>query len=537
MGRPLKSITIVGGGTSGWLTAVFLARAAKASIEDGSLEIALIESPKIPIIGVGESTSPALPQFFQAIGVDEKKFIKQANATFKLSGYFDNWNVFPDGSPRTWINPFMAQKLVSGRSAGYYYLKYGRVPGGLADGYTNAISPCPELIRLGRGPRLLGKGPYESVVQHAYHMDALILAEHLRDLGISKGVKHIVDDVVNVNLDERGFVSSLDLEKHGSHPIELVIDSTGFAGVIINKALGEPFVPFDKYLPNDRAVVMQIPHEDPTKIEPITRSTALGNGWVFNVPLFNRIGTGYVFSSQFTSDEAAAAEFKAHIGPRANDIEPRVIRMRIGKSRRSWVKNCVAIGLSSGFVEPLEATAIHSVDLAARWLYTHFPDSDFDPALADGYNKRIDALYDEIVDFVALHYRLNNRTDTEYWRVAREERPIPESLKGLLALWKYKMPDDNDLPSEYFFSAISYLAALMGKGFYDDITPELPGVEESAWRDTVKIRSEEARQLAAHLPEHYDLLRNLRGEDGMPPPPPSAPPVEKMSMSINFRNH
>ena len=416
------------------------------------------------------------------------------------------------GKPVSWFNPFLASAAIAGRSIGYYYNAFGRSEGGDAPDFSRVVSSGPDLIDRRLGPRRIGIDDYLARVPYAYHFDAMEVAVQLRDLAKSYGVQHILDDVNEVNLDERGFVSSLTLNENGDHPIDLVIDSTGFAGVIINKALGEPFDPLGHYLPNDRAAVVQIPHEDPSNIEPVSRATALSNGWRFTVPLYNRVGTGYVYSSQFISDDAAIAELKSHIGPRVEGKDPRVIRMRIGKSRRSWVKNCIAIGLSSGFAEPLEATAIHSVDLGVRWLYAHFPDSDFNENLQNAYNGLVDEFYDEVIDFIALHYRLNNRTDSEYWRVAREETPIPDSLRQNLDLWRCKMPGPNDLKTEHFFNANNYLTALMGKGFYDQAAPQLQGVAEVDWRQYMGARREQTAKLLSALPGHAALLRAIRGE-------------------------
>lgn len=512
MGKPIQSITIVGGGASGWLTAAFLSRATAPALRDGSINITLIESPKIPIIGVGEATSPALRALFQYIGFNETDFIREANAAFKLSGYFEGWNVDASGNSVSWYNPFLASPAIAGRSSGYYYLKFGK-DGAAEDerDFSRIVSSGPALIDRQRGPRPIGAGDYAATVPYAYHFDAMEVARLLRNLAKTNGVIHILDDVTNVNLDERGHVSSLSLERNGEHPIELVIDSTGFAGVIINKALGEPFDPFGHYLLNDRAAVVQIPHEEPLDIDPVSRANALSAGWRFIVPLYNRIGTGYVFSSQFISDDAAATALIADIGPRAAGKEPRIIPMRIGKSRRSWVKNCIAIGLSSGFVEPLEATAIHSVDLAVRWLYAHFPDSNFSPALQNAYNALVDGFYEEVIDFIVLHYHLNNRTDTDYWCAAREEIPAPESLKHKLELWRHKMPSPNDLKTEHFFNANNYLTALIGKGFYDDNAPQLPGVAAGEWRRYIHARRAQNEKLTAGLPGHVDLLHAIRG--------------------------
>lgn len=513
MGKPIQSLTIVGGGTSGWLAAAFLARLCQHDLQSGAMTITLIESPNIPKIGVGEASAPGLPNTFQAIGLDERKFIRDANVTFKLSGYFDGWNVDSDGKPVTWVNSFMSVPSIAGRSPGYYFLKYGRNED---RDFSKSVSACPEAIYSKRGPRPLSAADYQSTLLYAYHMDAMVVADQLRDISVEIGVKHVRDDVTDVNLDERGFVSSLTLKERGDHPIELVIDATGFAGVIINKALGEPFEPFDKYLVNDRAAVVQIPHDDPTQIAPITQAIALKAGWRFAVPLYNRIGTGYVYSSKFTSDEEAIDELKAHIGPRAEGKDPRVIPMRIGKSRRSWVKNCVALGLSSGFVEPLEATAIHSVDLAVRWLYSHFPDSDFSPALRKSYNRLVDEFYTEVIDFIVLHFHLNNRTDSDYWVAAREEIPIPDSLAEHLELWRHKMPRPGDFKTQHFFNTNTYLAALMGKGFYDGVEIDLPGVVEADWRQFIAARRAQNQQIVNQLPGHYELLQHLRGETAAP---------------------
>lgn len=248
--------------------------------------------------------------------------------------------------------------------------------------------------------------------------------------------------------------------------------------------------------------------------------------------LYNRVGTGYVYSSAYTTDDAAKAALIKHVGPRAKGKDPRIIRMRIGKSRRSWVKNCVAIGLSSGFVEPLEATAIHAVDTSLRWLYAHFPDADFNPALARSFNRLNDELYEEIVDFIVLHFYLNNRTDTAYWRDAGNDRPIPDRLRENLELWQCKMPRPSDLASEHFFGVDSYLAALMGKGFYDQGGPQIPGLDEKDWREFLDHRAKQDRQLLGRLPPHYELLQSIRRQGGAAPPG-----QEREQVKFNIKLH
>lgn len=519
LAEPVKNITVVGGGTSGWLAATYLARLYHERVVRGDLIITVVESPDIGIIGVGESTARPMSELLRNLGIKEADFIKRCNATFKLSGWFANWDVDEKGAPVSWVNPFFSQTDLHGVNPGYLFASYAMDPGGgpTQEGFTEAISVCPAIIRAHKGPRRLGDGDYKSEIPYSYHMDAVELAKILQERGKELGVRHILDHVEEVKLADNGFVSALVLRQHGEHSVEFVIDATGFASIILNKALGEPFENYDKYLLNDRAVVAQLPHDDPTKIEPTSRATGMNAGWSFRVPLFNRVGSGYVYSSRFISDEEAIEEFKRHVGPAAEDIEPRVIRMRIGKARRSWVKNCLALGLSSGFVEPLEATAIYSVQVALQWLHNYFPDTDFDPAVTERYNSLVDGLYDEIVDFISLLFCISNREDTPYWRAVRYEMEIPPRLKENLEVWKRTMPDALDLGAHTFFSPTSYRSALMGKQFYKGRSyAQVAPLTESHWKQYLQIRRERTNGLLNVLPDHYELLRHIRGEASRP---------------------
>ncbi len=287
------------------------------------------------------------------------------------------------------------------------------------------------------------------------------------------GVEHILDDVEDVELDARGHVAAVHLkDRGGHHPVEFVVDCTGFkGGLIINKALKEPFIDYSKYLGNDRAMALQIPHPNPNVIASCTSSTALGAGWSWRVPpLFHRIGTGYVYSNAHRTDDEARDEFMAHLGtdaPPKGGAEPRVIPMRVGRTRNAWVKNCIAIGLSSGFIEPLESTAIHMIDLGIQRLIAYFPDSDFSDAHRNRYNKTMDGLYNEVLDFICLHYALGNRTDSQYWIDARTELQVPDRLAENLELWKHQPPAALDLETGHLFNHPTYQAVLMGKRVYE----------------------------------------------------------------------
>ena len=211
---------------------------------------------------------------------------------------------------------------------------------------------------------------------------------------------------------------------------------------------------------------MQIPHRDPDRLQPYTTSTALTAGWVWNVPLYHRIGTGYVYSSKFKSEDAAIQELLDHLGPIAQGLEPRTLRMRIGRMRRNWVKNVIAIGLSSGFIEPLESTAIYMIEVANRQLFTFWPDTDFAETLSGRFNAVMETLQEEVLDFIVLHYRLSNRSDP-YWLAARHDLPTPDSLKADFERWRYTLPNETDHPEAQLFQHGSSQFCLFGKGFYD----------------------------------------------------------------------
>ncbi|MFV2052973.1 tryptophan halogenase family protein [Aliiroseovarius sp. YM-037] len=511
MGKPISNVTIVGGGTAGWMTAVLLDAFARSN-SDGkrSMKISLIESPNIPTVGVGEATVPGMPMTLRKVGISEQQFFKTCNASFKLGVMFDNWNNDAKGKPISYVNPFARAPMIDQIDAGYFFQEYGA--GGLD--FVQSFSPSVDLGAACKGPRPLGGKEYDSTVGYAYHLDAGRFAGMLKEVCIARGVEHILDDMLEVKQDERGFITGLELKDRGHHPIELVIDCTGFRGLIINEALKEPFVSYSKYLANDRAMAVQIPHPD-EKIEPMTHASALGAGWSWRVPLFNRIGTGYVYSSAHRTDEEAREEFVKHLG--VKDAEPRVIPMRVGRNQNAWVKNCVAIGLSGGFIEPLESTAIHMIDAGVKWLINLFPDSDFADPLRKRYNTLTGKLYDEVRDFICLHYALGNRTDDEYWIDARSQLEVPDSLAENLELWKYKLPATFDLGFASLFSSATYTTVLLGKRVYEtgygEGTFDSGGALDAARWKTYLARSRKRTEgIVKATADHRTLLTELRGE-------------------------
>jgi flavin-dependent dehydrogenase len=508
MTTAIRNITIVGGGTSGWLAALYFVTHLKQAVDAGDLVIKVIESPNVPIIGVGESLSPSMPVTLQELGVSEASFIRETDASFKLAGHFVDWDIGYNGRPTSWVNPF-----VGFLTAGYEFERFelkGRGYGEDPD-YARTISPCRDAIELRKAPRSVGQDDYSFTLRYAYHTDASKFAPFMRDIAISRGVQHVLDNVTGVELDERGFVATLNCEFSKRIPVELVIDATGFSSVVLHKALGVPWVDYSKHLLNDKAVVMQLPDVEENDIEPATRATALRQGWAFRVPLYSRTGNGYVYSSKFTSDEIAARDFVNYLGPHAKIGNVRTIPMRVGRAHKSWVKNCIAIGLAAGFVEPLEASAIYSVETSLKWILNYFPDSNFSPMLARRYNERTEALYDEVVEYIVMHYRLSNRSDSDYWVAQRNDLQIPDRLAENLELWKYALPVRGDLLPTNYFDHNTYIAALFGKGFYTGGTlkPERQ-LRAADWLQLKQMIFGTHTKALNSLPGHRRLIESIR---------------------------
>ncbi len=532
MAEPIREITIVGGGTAGWMAAVFLITRLNKRPGKPPVRVTLVESPNVPTIGVGEATVPGMRELLKQLEIPEATFIERCNASFKLGVRFVNWDKQPDGSPGCYDHPFDGLGVeIQGANPAYHYQRFGR--GGRLANLGDALSPSTRLIDERRAPKTAEQEDYDYAVGYAYHLDAGLFAGLLREIAVERGVLHVLDDVDDLERDERGHISALTLRARGRWPVELVIDCTGFRSLILQKTLEEPFESFSPYLFNDKALAVQIPHRDVTRLEPCTRSTALGAGWVWRVPLYSRIGTGYVFSSRFRSDQEAIDEFLQHLGDEGAGFEPRVIPMRIGRARRTWVGNCVAVGLSGGFIEPLESTAIFIIEAALRWLVANLPDRDFDPALQARYNEKMQGLYEEVRDFIALHYLTSNRRDTPYWQAVQRELEVPDSLKAKLAAWRERLPEDSDFERTYLFGTWSYLIVLFGKHFYDDtLFPRSESLQEAEWRQFEDWVERQKAGLVARLPNHFELLNRIRLRARPQPVPQEAALAESGRPSV-----
>ncbi len=505
----IDELVIVGGGTAGWLGAVYLSTFLNRLNPDAPpVRIRLIEAPGIPSIGVGESTLPIMPTLLQQLQIGEREFIRKTNATFKCAGRFVDWNRDNAGRPVTFLTPFNGGENIGGFPPSYYYQHYGAEN---ACSMVDAISPNQCLIENYKAPRELHMQDYQMVIGYAYHLDAALFSQQLKTIAIDRGVEYIADEVEQVVLDEQGFVSALKLHERGEIPVRFVIDCSGFKGIVIKQALQEPFIGYDRYFLCDRAYPVMIDYDNPQQIMPATTATALSAGWMWNVPLYTRQGTGYVYSSRFIDDERAQQELMQALGNPEPLNQPRVIPFQVGVTRRAWVKNCLGVGLSTGFVEPLEATAIGMFEKLFRWFSFYYPSDPRAPEAAAQVNRLIRSAQEETRDFIFMHYYLSNREDTPFWRAVRHELEVPDTLQEKLALWQQALPYPDSTLGHQMFDWENYLFALHGKGYFNGRHYNLGDcLDRNKWLQYLRYIEGIKKGMLQRLPSHYELLTRLR---------------------------
>jgi len=514
----VRSVVIMGGGTAGWMTATYL----RAAFGD-RISVTLVESPDVPTIGVGEATFSTIRHFFDYLGLAEPEWMPECGATYKLAIRFENWRE----PGHYFYHPFERLRVQGGFTLADWWLKLGKRP------FDRECFLLPLLCEQKRAPKRMdgqlfeeslddgGEQPRRTTMSeqdtqfpYAYQFDATLLARFLADYGTRRGVRRVLDKVVDVGRRENGWISHLVTREHGELHGDLFVDCTGFRGMLINKTLGEPFQSYQDYLPNDRAVALRVPADgERDGIRPYTTATAMDAGWIWTIPLVHRNGTGYVYAEEFCSPEEAERTLRRFVGPAAEDAEANHIRMRVGRTRDAWAGNCVAVGLSGGFVEPLESTGIFFIQQAIEQLVKHFPDERWDPALRTGFNRSMARCLDGVRDFLVLHYRCAARADTPYWK-ATKERAVPPELAERLELWSARLPDESNVnPYYHGFEPYSYNVMLLGLGGHlpsrHRPALDLLGDDEPALKE-FDLVGRQARELAAQLPGQYEYLAAMR---------------------------
>lgn len=495
--RPLSKIVIVGGGTSGWLAASMLCHHFKREL----CQIQLIESDEIGTIAVGESTVPPFVGLIRRLGINEQDFIRATDATYKLGIQFVGWNQ----RHRKYFHPFGVIGRAIGNQDFYQCWLKARAHGdtsSLAD-----FSPCNVMAENGRffPPHEARNTPIGGA-NYALHVDAQLVARYLRQFAEARGLVRIAGKVTAVRRRENGFIHSVTVADGREFAADFFIDCTGFSGLLIGQTLGVGSVDWSHYLPCDRAIVTKTPAQAP--LPAYTRATAQSAGWSWQIPLQHRMGQGYVYASRFCSDAAAKSTLMRGLGAGALD-EPRVIPFSTGHRREQWKLNCLSIGLSSGFVEPLEATSIHLIARGMDFFLRYFPDRDCDGALIREYNRRMVADYEEIRDFIVLHYSATERDDSPFWHWCRQIT-LPDSLQERIALFKSSgvLPEGID----ELFRASSWQSVFEGMGIhphrYSRRVEHMGYPEIAAALNTAKTA---IAGMVAHLPTHEEFLRGQSG--------------------------
>ncbi len=498
-----QHFVILGGGTAGWMTACLLAKVWPQH------NVTVVESPEVGIIGVGEGSTPQLRAFFRTLGLSEGDWMPKCNATYKNGISFKGWSERPGFE--SYYHPF-ATELDHRTLPDFAYNTRARRTGRDVWAHPDRFFLPAHLSANSLGPVAAESFPFD--VSYGYHFDAYLVGAVLRDHAKTLGVSHLERHVETVDVSETGLVTALlarDGERIGG---DWFIDCSGFRGSIIQQALGERFIPFAHNLFNDSAVVMPTP-ADPHRINPHTSATALSAGWAWDIPLTNRTGNGYVYSSRYLDSDAAETELRTHLGMLDSPVEARHLSMKVGRVDQSWVGNCLAVGLSQGFIEPLEATALHIVQATVEGFIAALEQDGFGVAKRDDFNRHIAARYEGIRDYIVCHYRVNRRTDTQYWRDNAANNNLSDTLKAVMTSW-FRGEDLGATIAELdigkYYSSLSWHCLLAGYGTFPDDAKILPPGADIVPVDMATI-DDFQRRCALNFMDHKALLDVMHGSE------------------------
>ncbi|MBB1389979.1 MULTISPECIES: tryptophan halogenase family protein [Shewanella] len=497
----IQSVAIVGGGTAGWLAANHLAKA----LFNQNITITLIESPDIPTIGVGEGTVPTIRKTLQSFGISETEFITRCDVTFKQSIKFQNWLDSHRHGRDNFYHHLFDPPSSMGDDLSSLWLQNP------SDAYSQLVSSQFDVCEANLAPKLITTPEYQAVQGYAYHLNAakfaLLLAENAKQ---KFAVNHVKANVIDTRLHLDGSIASLVLDKCGEQEFDFYIDCSGFDSILLAKALKVPFVDKSQELFVNKAVVVQVPTDPDAIIPPYTKATAHQAGWIWDIALSNRRGVGLVYSSAHLDDEQAEQKLNRYLSGQLDQYSYRTIPMKVGYRKQFWAKNCVALGLAQGFLEPIEATSIMLTDFAAGYLASRFPsDSSQCESLSERFNQTMSYAWERVVEFAKMHYCLSDRHDSDFWIDNRDPQTIPAGLSNKLALWQEYVPLSEDLFSKFeVFNVENYLYVLYGMKF---LTYKKTMSESSlvlAKQHAARIRRH-SEQLCQHLPAHRELLSKI----------------------------
>ncbi|WP_260680349.1 tryptophan halogenase family protein [Thalassotalea sp. PS06] len=508
----IDKIVIVGGGTAGWLAANHLASQLKPAPEQG-MDITVIDSDDIPGIGVGEGTVPMIRQSLQAFGIDEAKFIRECDVTFKQGIKFIDWLDTPRTGQSSYYHHLFDYPLVSEiPDLTAYWLN---IPVEQRPSYTDFVAFQGKVCDLGLAPKQITSPQYQGNCQYAYHLDAAKFTRLLQSHAMEHfGVKLIKANVIDVDINDSGEINGLKTDHAGMVKADFFVDCSGFHSILLGKALGVDFVDKQQTLFADKALAVQVPYTQTNEpIPSFTKATAKTAGWIWDIGLTARRGCGYVYSSAHTNEADAENTFREYLGAEHKNAELRQIDMKVGYRDKFWHKNCVAIGLSQGFVEPLEATGLLVFDVTAKMLAQQFPaNKALMPLVAEQFNRNVQQSWERVIDFIKLHYFLSRRDDSEFWLDNRNFESLSSTLQERIQRWRWQLPSAYDFSSGYeIFNLENYLYVLYGMEFETDL-------RQSQYRyhqqDRVQQLQQQllqhSQQLANLLPEHRQLLDKIQ---------------------------
>lgn len=494
----IRSIAIVGGGTAGWMTAAALAKTLKGK----ACKISVVESPDVAPVGVGEATIPPIQLFNNMLEIDENEFLSATQGTFKLGIEFAQWR----DSANRYFHPFGRYGAdMDSVAFHHYWRKMHRLgKAGPLSEYSLPAMAAKENKFCGpeRNPKSV-----LSNITYAYHLDAALYAEFLRKYAQERGVRCIGNTVAKVALDPTsGFIDELQFIDGARLKADFYIDCTGFKGLLIEEALQTGYEDWSQYLPCDRAVA--VPCEQPGVPKPYTCSTAREAGWQWKIPLQHRLGNGYVYCSDFCTDDVAIDTLTRNLDGRPL-ADPKLLRFNTGRRKKAWNKNCLAIGLAAGFMEPLESTSIHMIQTAIAKLMTFFPDRHFDPVDIAEYNRLVEIEALRIRDFVILHYKATERDDAALWRYTRDME-IPDSLQHKIDL--YKIRGRVFRYDEELFADTSWVAVFEGQGITPRHHDPLVDIFDQEHLEAIMAKMRTTiRSGVDAMPSHADYItRNCR---------------------------
>ena len=510
MDQPIRKVVIVGGGTAGWITACVVA-AETLRRDDNPIQVVLVESPDIPIIGVGEGTWPSMRMTLQRIGLPEDDFVRECDASFKQGTRFRDWSGRSEASQ--YIHPFSFPVDYTELNPAQFWLARGS-----RSAFADLVTPQASVIERGLAPKQVDAPQYAFTVNYGYHLDANRFAGLLQGHGVRKlGVRHVRGNCERIDSHPDGDIAAIALDTGEVVAGDLFVDCTGQKALLIACHYGSRFKSVKDVLFNDSAIAVQVPYAEPDDpIASVTLATAQSHGWIWDIGLGSRRGVGYVHSSSHADDDSALSTLERYIdsttpGVECDRLNFRTLRFEPGYRDRSWVRNCVAVGLSAGFVEPLEASALALVEQSAALIGEQMPrDRAIMEIVAGRFNRKMSYHWSRIIEFLKLHYATSVREDTDYWTENREQNSWPESLRQKMVLWQQQPPWHDDAPRlDELFPSASYQYVLYGMGF----RPRYPSADKTR-NDPKARRADEvfhgsqvrAQQMTRLLPTTRELV-------------------------------